>query len=105
MIVVTFPYTVVVNAGPERTGDVRCGEDSATINLIYNVALACLSATDAMVGILFQPPCLDIKVLALLLRLLELLSKIDSCPLQDVAKYSINFFLLSFADPSGVDYC
>lgn len=34
MIVVTFPYTVVVNAGPERTGDVRCGEDSATINLI-----------------------------------------------------------------------
>ena len=58
-----------------------------------------------MVGILFQPPCLDIKVLALLLRLLELLSKIDSCPLQDVAKYSINFFLLSFADPSGVDYC
>ena len=45
-----------------------------------------------MVGILFQPPCLDIKVLALLLRLLELLSKIDSCPLQDVAKYSINFF-------------
>lgn len=53
MIVVTFPYTVVVNAGPERTGDVRCGKDSATINL-YNVALACLSATDAMVGILFQ---------------------------------------------------
>lgn len=34
MIVVTFPYTVVVNAGPERAGDVRCGEDSATINLI-----------------------------------------------------------------------
>ena len=65
----------------------------AQLRTVSNVALACLSATDAMVGIFVQPMCIYIEISSLLKG--ELSSKTGSCSTQIVAKYVINFFCAS----------
>ena len=51
-LVLTFPFTVVLNALVMFTLGKK-----AHLQTVSNVALACLSATDAMIGIFVQPLC------------------------------------------------
>ena len=54
-----------------------------------NIMLACLAATDAMVGILVQPLYISLMIIILQGKLS------DVCPLQNVLRYLTNFFCFS----------
>lgn len=88
ILVLTFPFTAVLN-----TLVMFAVGKKAQLRTVSNVALACLSATDAMVGIFVQPMCIYIEISSLLKG--ELSSKTGSCSTQIVAKYAINFFCAS----------
>lgn len=88
ILVLTFPFTAVLN-----TLVMFAVGKKAQLRTVSNVALACLSATDAMVGIFVQPMCIHIEISSLLKG--ELSGKTGSCSTQIVAKYAINFFCAS----------
>ncbi|XP_078344014.1 melanocyte-stimulating hormone receptor-like [Oculina patagonica] len=85
ILVVTCPFTIVLNVLTMIAVKVK-----ARLQSMSNIALACLAATDAMVGIFVQP-----LYISFVITTLQGETTSDACPLQNVAKYSMNFFSFS----------
>ena len=84
ILAVTCPFTVVLNVLTMIAVKIK-----ARLQSIFNIALACLAATDAMIGVLVQP----VYIYFLITTLNEPTS--DACILQNVSKHSMNFFCFS----------
>ena len=86
ILVITCPFTIVLNALVAIAVKMK-----ARLQSIPNIALACLAASDTMVGICVQP--LYISLLISILQGREFSNA--PCPLQKAAIYSVNFFCIS----------
>ncbi|XP_078381447.1 melanocyte-stimulating hormone receptor-like [Oculina patagonica] len=85
ILVATCPFTIVLNVLTMIAVKIK-----ARLQSMSNIALACLAATDAMVGIFVQPLYISLVILTL-----QGETTSDVCRLQNVTKYSMNFFCLS----------
>ena len=86
ILVITCPFTIVLNALVAIAVKMK-----ARLQSIPNIALACLAASDTMVGICVQP-----LYISLLISILQGRKFSNApCPLQKAAIYSVNFFCIS----------
>ncbi|KAL9958749.1 hypothetical protein ACROYT_G035806 [Oculina patagonica] len=85
ILVVTCPFTIVLNVLTMIAVKIK-----ARLQSMVNIALACLAATDAMVGVFVQP-----LVITFLIMTLQGETTSAACRLRSVFKCSINFFSFS----------
>ncbi len=85
IIAMTCPFTIVLNVLTMIAVKMK-----ARLQSMSNIALACLAATDAMVGILVQP-----LYISLAITTLQGETTSDACPLQNVTRCAMNFFCFS----------
>ena len=83
ILAVTCPFTVLLN-----TLTIIAVKIKARLQNMSNITLACLAATDAMLGVLVQPLYISVVFTALP----QHLPTSDVCRLQNVTKYLMNFF-------------
>ena len=85
ILVVTCPFTIGLNVLT-----MIAVKTKSRLQSMSNIALACLAATDAMVGVLVQPLYISDTI-----RVLQGLTRSDICRLQNATKYSMNILCSS----------
>ena len=85
ILVATCPFTIALNVLTMIAVKVK-----TRLQSMSNIALACLAATDAMVGVISQPFYICAVITAL-----QSEATGEVCQVQNVAIYSMNFFVFS----------
>ena len=85
ILVATCPFTIALNVLTMIAVKVK-----TRLQSMSNIALACLAATDAMVGVISQPFYICAVITAL-----QSEATSEVCQVQNVAIYSMNFFVFS----------